>query len=363
MKDHYYLHKDLLKGEYFQTFDRVELYTDASGIDPETCEERLTDLFDLFLAAQEDDRPVEKLIGDDIEAFCRSYFSEYTVRDRLKKQPRRWLPVVWFVFVMELINLIGEGSLFGAETNMGDYLIGLFIGVVLIGLVNACIRPFIFRIRWLTAGKFEAFLLILLVAFLALSFALDIDPIVLVPSWAVLLFTGAYLIVYYGVTIRRNKKRYGTLRRPKDESRTSFWKEVNESVARDLPGELVKKYEKKNRKREKKGQPPITPGEYMDMLRKETAMSEKMNLAGVGIVLLFCLVISVREMIANGMVEGLILFAVLMVAEIPMWLLFRSSIKNNPRKELLQKCDELGVTVIEYAARESHADDWQKPEV
>lgn len=70
----YLIEKDKLKGEYNKVFDRVEGYTIIRDIDEDTKEEMLMNLVDMLYSAQLDEKPVEKIVGKDIDQFCKEYF-------------------------------------------------------------------------------------------------------------------------------------------------------------------------------------------------------------------------------------------------------------------------------------------------
>jgi DNA-binding ferritin-like protein (Dps family) len=69
MKDSYFFYKDKLQGEYKTAFDQVEIYVNAQNIDELTCEDRLGSLLDMLLSAQEAGRPVQKVVGSNMEQF------------------------------------------------------------------------------------------------------------------------------------------------------------------------------------------------------------------------------------------------------------------------------------------------------
>ena len=52
--------------------------------------EKIMNLYDLLLQAQEENKPVEKIIGNNLEAFCKEYFAP--IEEAKKK---------WYVFLTE----------------------------------------------------------------------------------------------------------------------------------------------------------------------------------------------------------------------------------------------------------------------
>lgn len=360
MKDHFTLHKDKLKGEYLETFDKIQLYGLSSRkLDSDVYEEQMMDLVDMFITAQENNKPVRKIVGNDVEGFCKSYFEHehYTFRENVRKLPKRYITLAWTIFILELLELIiglGESEenlgFFDMKTDIGPYLLGIFIGFVIISVLAAAIKPLIFKVKWLSLAKVQGFMILILVAgavFISLS---DVELSLEVPLWLVLFISGAYIAVYHSVNAYFNYQKYGKLRKPKDETKVSFWGQISEDIERELPGELKKRFEKKNKKLAKKGKPLMTPVEYMEELRKEVKWESKGNYVGAVLVFFFCLGISSSEMINSSVIDGCILFVILMVVEIPIWIWFTEGAKGKGYKfKVLEKCDKLGITVIEYA--------------
>lgn len=59
-----------LTGKYREVFEKAELYGVIKNIDSKVQDEMMMNLFDILLSAQKDGKPVEKIIGTDIEALC-----------------------------------------------------------------------------------------------------------------------------------------------------------------------------------------------------------------------------------------------------------------------------------------------------
>lgn len=63
MRDSFRLYQDKLQGEYKETFQQIDLYFSTQNVDEDTREEYMCDLLDVFLLAQDEGRPVEKITG------------------------------------------------------------------------------------------------------------------------------------------------------------------------------------------------------------------------------------------------------------------------------------------------------------
>ena len=67
MKADYILLQDRLKGEYKDTFQKVQMYSTSNLIGEDTESELMMELLDHMLMAQEEGKPVSTIVGDDIE--------------------------------------------------------------------------------------------------------------------------------------------------------------------------------------------------------------------------------------------------------------------------------------------------------
>lgn len=361
MKNNYVFHMGQLKGEYLQAMKKAELYGQVHGIGSGEYDEMMMDLLDMLATAQEDGRPAEKIVGANMGEFCKNYFGAYTLMDRLKSVPKRCVAVVWLVLVIEMAGLAAswaeEGSFPGMsmQTDIGGYLVGLLLGWAVGGILGLVFQPLVFRIKKLTAGIYQAIVIAFLLFWLGIVLFSGIaEKIqVAVPLPLVLVGSVLYLLAYYGLCARGNYKKYGKILPPKNPETDSFSmkQQVKEQAMNDLPDELRKRFEKKNRKLARKGKCPQTPEAYMETLHKEVKLSKKICVVGACLIVLVCLGAGLRDMAVESAAEGLLTVGILIVAEIPAWAVLAFLYKANCLKEkLLEQCEELGITVIEYAS-------------
>lgn len=67
---------DKLKGDYRKVFEKADMYATVAGGEVETQDEKMMNLFDLLMQAQYEEKPIDKIVGSDIEEFCMNYFSQ-----------------------------------------------------------------------------------------------------------------------------------------------------------------------------------------------------------------------------------------------------------------------------------------------
>ena len=88
------------------------------------------------------------------------------------------------------------------------------------------------------------------------------------PAWVAVTIPAVYIVVYFIVNAITNYKKYRSIRKPK-EAKLSFFGGVKESVSRELPEEWLKQWTKKNERRRRKGQTPLSEEEFMEKLDKQ----------------------------------------------------------------------------------------------
>ncbi len=354
MKDSYVWHKDKLNNEYKDVFEKIELYGQTGTMDPLTYEERMMDLVDMFTTAQDCGRPVRKIIGTDVEEFCKEYFGEYTWKDRVKKLPKQMLPLAWLLFVFAIFAIlifvtdIENGSNFWTwKTDASGWLFGYAWGILVSVIIGVLLRPFVFRSKKLSPNILA--IATLIIVFGGIFCLADLMPVVELPVWIEVFVSGGYLLLYYVVRGFLNYRNHGSIKSQEVVSKISFWGKVDEGIIQDLPKIHKKRFEKKNEKLAKKNKPLISEAEYMESFRKEVAIDKKGNFVSTIVLAIFVVVVGVVQMAHSGLVDGGLFLIFLLLIEIPILKWCWSGYKKNPREIVLKRCEELGMNIIEYA--------------
>lgn len=266
--------KDKLSGEYLEKFNYVEHYGDLRKAGSEAMAEKMMDLMDLMLEAQEAGTPVEHVVGKNIKDFCKNYFSDITVFDMLKDAARQVRTLAWLILVLELLSIFAEDwekgfSFFTYKTDISGYFFGVMIawaGIVAADIVGIVLVKLGYYSRKVWIGVVAAGTL---AALLLLGFFANSEGSMEILGWPLLTFSGFYLLAYYGVVFWSRYKLTGSLRKQKNEYETTLTGLVMEEVAViDYSRELsvvktyAKRYKRKNRRLVKKGKQPFTTAEY-----------------------------------------------------------------------------------------------------
>lgn len=356
MMDYIWL-SDRLKGEYKEVFEKAQVFIEVKNITGEEADEMMMDLLDLLLTAQNAGEPTEKIVGASTERFCVNFFSGYTMRRQLKNIPGRIYRCMKFVFFIELVSLLilwteEDIALWTVKTDVTGYVIGLAAAWFIKILLSALIRPFMFRWRWLTSGVYYGIVLLL-------SLGVIIAGVRLAglwtesfefPAFPVILLSGSYNVIYFIADACRNYRRYGKIRKPKDPCSKLNFMNVMED---EIPVDLVQRFHKINEKRLKQGSFPMTEKEYMEYLRKKGRQEHLGNWIGVVAVAIVVLVLILHTALTSTWIDTIIFVVVVMVAEIPAFLLFRVGLRSAAvRQKLLDECDKRGLTILEYVEGE-----------
>ncbi|MBE6586964.1 MAG: hypothetical protein E7647_00955 [Ruminococcaceae bacterium] len=279
MKDSYLFYKDKLKGSYISVFSEVELYVNSLYIDEPSKEERLLQLVEVFLTAQEEGKPAEKIVGRSVEEFSRTFCSDMGIRNKIL----RFLDSLKVFFIIELIFVIldllfADYSKVSFFTATGEYDYGgLFLAILIsVAISEACgmaVRAMMFKRKRLSLSAFRA------VWYAAAAVSLGICLLIIffspfsevsVPLWIVGAVCLAFLVLYFILNHKRKKE---------DGRKSIKMSDVmtNETDAA-FANEMERIFESKNRKRAKKGKASLTWEEFLDMQEKECEKGEKTRL-------------------------------------------------------------------------------------
>ncbi len=214
-------------------------------------------------------------------------------------------------------------------------------------IIRVIVRPFIFKVKWLSSNIYSIVILVTAIAGVLLFG--DLMPEIQMPMWIELFLTGGYLLWHYGRKIYKNYRKHGSIKSCEEVSKVSFWGKVNEGIEDDLPKIHKKRFEKKNRRLAKKNKPLISEEEYMKDYRREVKLDKIGSLVGIFIIIIGGLSVVVVDIIHSAIVESILFLLIYTLIEIPIIKWLWSGYKKNPRENVLKKCEELGMSIVEYA--------------
>lgn len=219
MNENYVQYKGKLNEIYRPVFERVETYVATQNIDMRTRQERMSDLLDIFLNAQSEGKPVHKLVGNDIDRFCKNFCSDFTVKNRIAFIIDSLKYVIWTPALMVIFNI---GSWIATEEAKADnynffhcmswgniltYLI-IFISMVSVILItNVIMRNIMFKMKRLSYNAllivYLAEAVIMFTSFMGFRlFEISLS----IPTWIIVLVLIIYYVLYYLLCGRYNRR-------------------------------------------------------------------------------------------------------------------------------------------------------------
>ena len=362
MKQSYILLEDKLNKEYKEVFERIDIYGNTHFIDSDVQSGKMMELLDSMLEAQNDGQSVSVIVGNDIDKFCKEFYSDYTVENRIREVPERLFKLAAFLLIVELIDFIigltdGEGIL--RNTDLSPYFIGIAGGIIVDTIVFLLIRPLIDRFKKIKPFFWNlcmALMVIIMVMFLIFiptddKFTMNIKSIVPI------VVTTAYILIYLIFRIIINYRKYGTFKirtKKKEKAEISFRDAINEgmNLENELPREWLKGYKKKYDKAVKKGKTPVNEAQYLENISKKCDVIRvtKQNT---------CIFVGMTVILISGMwiagqfesvSDGLIYSGLMCVIEGGLLRFFNKSAKETDRiyKNMIIEMQEKNITLEEY---------------
>lgn len=362
MKQSYILLEDKLNKEYKEVFERIDIYGNTHFIDGDVQSGKMMELLDSMLEAQNEGQSVSVIVGNDIDKFCKEFYSDYTVENRIREVPERLFKLAVFLLIVELIDFNigltdGEGIL--RNTDLSPYFIGIAGCIIVDTIVFLLIRPLIDRFKKIKPFFWNlcmALMVIIMVVFLIFiptddKFTMNIKSIVPIAV------TATYILIYLIFRITINYRKCGTFKirtKKKEKAEISFRDALNEglNLENELPKEWLKGYKKKYDKAVKKGKTPVNEAAYLEHISKKYDIKRvtKQNM---------CIFVGMTIILISGMwitgqfesvSDGLIYSGLMCVIEGGLLRFYNKSAKETDRiyKNMIIEMQEKNITLEEY---------------
>lgn len=280
MKDSYAFYTDQLKGEYQEAFHQIEIYMAGMEYRFDSYEERLMELLDIFLIAQEKGRPVTSITGKDMEQFCRNFCEGGSWQGVLRRAAEFFWNISWWLLILSVLELFfllpdwewGSGNLFLAATELeiGSWLIGFCIAWAVLRSFQAIVREIMFKIRhfsWRLYFVVYFSLTAVLIVGLSLFYSYHEIGVAAVPIIPMGLVSGGYLLIYYFCFRRKVQRGEAHRVRFMDLVRANIQEDV--SFEGQLTQSMHKQLERKNRRRRRRGKDEWDWEDYLSYLERD----------------------------------------------------------------------------------------------
>lgn len=259
--------KQALTGEYQTVFSHAWVYGTMHQIGPEKLSDRLTELFDLLLTAQTENKTVQRVIGKDPEKFCRDFYQDFTVGACLEALALRLYRFAAVFFVIEFLRLHNHRET--AQSDLVPYLFGLLLLLVFELLCRLLLLPLMFKHKKLRSEARSGISLFaygsLLAAMLALEHRIDLS--LYVPTQSALTGSGIYCAVFWIVRLVLRYRKYGSFRSVRRQLlRDSYYRDLGkQQTERTMETSVLKRW----RRRFAKPSARYTQEEVLKKLKKE----------------------------------------------------------------------------------------------
>ncbi len=280
MRESYALYIDKLKGEYLETFRQIEFYCSTFTMDDDLREERFNELLDMFITAQESGKSVKKIIGNDIQWFCKEFCSDIDFKSRIVSFFDKIKMIAIGAFILSSLEMLcliidmtngAKLSIWSSEGfNIGGYILGLAALTILALIFNWIIRYIMHKHKKILtkSQRILYYIICYLVGFMPFLLFYNTSKIK-IPVLAVLIISVLYLTFYYIFNRNRIKER--------KSQKIHFWDMVANEIQndKDTYKPFIKQYNRINKRRIKKGKECMTHEEFLDKKENSAHATKK----------------------------------------------------------------------------------------
>ncbi len=347
---------NLLKGEYKEAFTKIDMFGSMGNVNMDIYEDRILNLYDMFMEAQEEGKPVEKIIGKDIEGFCKAYYNCSEEKKWYVDLAKRVCNIMTILFVYCLLETfwVREDKIvfFEDRINIMPIVVGLVVGFVLVGLGKLINKQVTFKKEKVNPAPYSILLLVVFVVGVIFAPLFKDDINISLPLGVTTIVSGAitgiYLLTIIIIKIvNRDKNR---LLKEEKAQRKEVLDEIEfRAGIKDVADGMVTRYNKKVTKHQKKGK-TYTYDEFIQSIRKEMKDEKQYNIIVGAILIIWAGISVVRCFFVAEPIPMIVFTALLIVAEV---FIYKWFVKFNKEQTLsyeiiLGECEKRDITVDEY---------------
>lgn len=322
---------DKLEGEYKEAYEKIYIYVNSFLTTGDEIEAAMNDMVDLLLSAQMDGKPVETVVGKDLQTFCKGVVKGNKNLSGIILVMVLYisLTIVFAIFegLAGLFHMADAGMNAWTENiNVFPYVSGLLIGLVLGRMVDMMSAGLVFRTRNFDIRRFKILrfsaLVVSIVLIVSVVIMVGIDVLhfsIPVPRWGCIAFCILYAII---VTIIG--RRYAKGHIEPEENILSEQIDTNDELWNACIDVLRKKYRKKEERWKRRGQTVLPVKEWYENDTKICMLANKAGAIFLALVI-FCLwVLVVRD---SSVITVVIFTPLLIIIEFPIFLAFWEAVK------------------------------------
>lgn len=349
---------NLLKGEYKEAFTKIDMYGGMGNVNQKIYEDRIINLYDIFVEAQKEGKPVEKIVGNDIEKFCKMYYNckeEIKWYEVLMKRLSHIMIVVFIYCIFEYyVVLDNEVTFRDAEINLLPIVAGLITGFVLIFLGKVINKQVTTKKEKVNPIPYYGIILLVFVVGVICGPILKDDIAVIVPFDITIMVSGVIAGIYCIVSLILviTKKDSDKLSKEEKAQRKVFEEEVEfQAGIIDVAKGMARRYKRQIKKHQKKNK-VYSHEDFEKSIRKEISREKSYNVFTAVMLLLFPIIdaFSYIDLEKSKLVYSIVFSIVMIVIEIFIfrWFVKFNKDQNRSYNIILDSCKERDITVIEY---------------
>ena len=351
-------------GEYKRAFAKISMYGTMTPIDSAKYEDRVLNIYDVLLSAQNDGKPVEKIIGRDMEAFCKTYYANNGVGDWLGNILKRVFGVMLILVAYSLAELFmiitdeaDNVGFFDMRINAAPFLIGVLVGLVVCGIEDIAKHRLLLRTDKIKNSVYVVGALIVFAVCVAVGLVLFGNIDAKMPLWVMLTVSGGYSILYILFKGIMRYRENGTLKNTDRLNRQEL-KEFNKELTleydiRTSAEGMVEQFDKMKRKYAKKGKPEPQYKDFVKKMHDDHKMTRYIEVIFVFAIVAICAVNIALNIGSEDMAVAIIAAVVAAAVSLIIFRFAMSVIREVEKAQniVLDECDRNGIDIYQYVAK------------
>ena len=354
-------------GEYKYAFSKISMYGTMIPIDTQEYEDRVLNIYDMLITAQNDGKAVSKIIGNNLESFCKEYYRNHDKSELFANIFKRMFRVMLILLVFSFVELAiavadeGDFSLFGnldkfiaLELNAIPFVVGFAVGIIVIGIESIVKNKVLFKTDKIKNGVYAIASLIIFAICVAVGVVLFSDISVKIPLWIMLTIAGGYSILYVIVTSVMRYKKYGTiikLNKINKQELKQFQKEITlDYDIRTSAEAMAERFDKMKKKAANKGKGEPTFADFVEYMKKDHRI---IQYAGIFFTIITLGIAAVNIGVNIDSEDRFLIIFASIISAIVSFVIFRFAI--NAMKDvkeaqciILEECDRQNIDIYAY---------------
>ncbi|MEG0549368.1 MAG: DUF1048 domain-containing protein [Coprobacillus sp.] len=304
-----------LTNEYKEAYDQMSIYIEAACLTGDDISIMLNEVVDLLLSAQQDQRTIESIIGNDTKYFCDQIIESHShnITDRIFNFLSFYRILSLIAFLLECFVLIvdyqdGIVNPWNTQVHMGGFVFAILLSLVIISGFKMITKRIVFKYKWYTK-KLDSILLGIMTIglFIGIIFLPEqVNQFVPIPRW---LFLPSMLLIFIVCTIRKKKEKQTDIEEGNYYSFDDLAINSNIETLRKRHDKYLKKCQKKNIQ-------PQDISVWYEERHKKDMQGETLGKIGFFAMMIIAIV---GTIITSDIVDGIIFAIILLCVEIPIY--------------------------------------------